>query len=191
MNKVSILFYNFIEFIILLYTFLVYSFARYNKYTICIVSFRIFSDVFPGNIRLDEDVLKTRFAFVFTRRLQDVLVKTNIFVLVIRVRYIFKKFSGHLQGVFKASCQDIFKMKASWSSQIKTIIFGLVIPLQKASSWRLGQDQYVRFGYTSLWRLQDLFQISSRCLQDVLPRHIQDVCKMSSRHLSKTSSRCL
>ena len=44
-NVVSILFYNFIEFIILLYTFLVISFARYRKYIICLLSFSKFSDV--------------------------------------------------------------------------------------------------------------------------------------------------
>ena len=44
-NIVSILFYNFIEFIILLYTFLVISFARYKEYMICLISFSKFSDV--------------------------------------------------------------------------------------------------------------------------------------------------
>ena len=45
---VSILFYNFIEFIILLYTFLVISFARYKEYIISLISFSKFSDVLPG-----------------------------------------------------------------------------------------------------------------------------------------------
>ena len=93
---------------------------------------------FPANIRLDKDVLKTSFAFVFrrrldqdeyirfsltsseavfktssrrlgqdqyirpghtsSRRLQDVLVKTNIFALAI-----------HLQDVFKTSFKNVFK----------------------------------------------------------------------------------
>ena len=65
-----------------------------------------------ANIRLDEDVLKFVVAFrrrlvqneyinlshASSRRLQDDLIKTNIFVLVIRP-----------QDVFKASCEDIFK----------------------------------------------------------------------------------
>ena len=49
-NVVSILFYNFVEFIILLYTFLVMSFAWYKEYIICLiclVSFSKFSDVLP------------------------------------------------------------------------------------------------------------------------------------------------
>ena len=46
-NIVSILFYNFIEFIILLYTFLVITFARYKEYIIYLISFSKFSDVLP------------------------------------------------------------------------------------------------------------------------------------------------
>ena len=45
LNIVSILFYNFIEFIILLYTFLVTSFSQCKKYVICLISFSKFSDV--------------------------------------------------------------------------------------------------------------------------------------------------
>ena len=45
---VSILFYNFIECIILLYAFLVIYFARYKKYMICLVSFSKFSGVLPA-----------------------------------------------------------------------------------------------------------------------------------------------
>ena len=41
---------------------------------------------FPANSRLDEDVLKMSYVFVFRRRLQDVLIKTNIFTLVIRLQ---------------------------------------------------------------------------------------------------------
>ena len=44
-NIVSIFFYKFIEFIALLYTFLVISFARYREYIICLISFSKFSDV--------------------------------------------------------------------------------------------------------------------------------------------------
>ena len=47
-NIVSTLFYNFIEFIILLYTRLVFSFARYKEYIICLILFSKFSDVLPA-----------------------------------------------------------------------------------------------------------------------------------------------
>ena len=87
----------------------------------------------PANIRLDEDVLKTSFVFVFRRRLdQDEYVRLSL-----------------------------------------------------TSSRRLGQDQYIRLGYTSRRRLQDvfkascksIFKTSSRCLQDLLQRHLQHVSK--------------
>ena len=47
-NIVFILFYNFIEFIILFYTFLVISFAPYKECIICLISFSTFSDVLPA-----------------------------------------------------------------------------------------------------------------------------------------------
>ena len=43
----------------------------------------------------------------------------------------------------------------------------------KTSSRRLGQDQYIRLGYTSSRRLQDVFKTSSRHLQDVLKTYHQ------------------
>ena len=47
-NIISVLFYNFIEFMILLYTFSVISFARYKGCVICLISFSKFSDVLPA-----------------------------------------------------------------------------------------------------------------------------------------------
>ena len=46
-NIVSILFFNFIEFIMLLYTFLVISFARYKEYINFMILFSKFLDVLP------------------------------------------------------------------------------------------------------------------------------------------------
>ena len=56
-------------------------------------------------------------------------------------------------------------------------------PLQKTSSRRLDQDEYIHLGHTS-----------SRHFQDVLQKHLQGVFKTFSRRLQdvfKTSSRCL
>ena len=92
--------------------------------------------LYPANIRLDEEVLKTPFVFVFKRRLQDVLMKTNISLLTLR--------------------------------------------LQKTSSRRLVQDQYIR-----------LVHMSSRPLQDVFKTSCQNVFKTSWRRLAKASSRLL
>ena len=47
-TTVSILFYNFIEFIVLFYTFLVISFSRYKKYMISLIAFNKFSDILPA-----------------------------------------------------------------------------------------------------------------------------------------------
>ena len=60
----------------------------------------------PGNIRLDEDVFKTIFIFVFRRRVEDVLLKTNVFILPIRLQDVLQK---RLQDIFKTSCKDVFK----------------------------------------------------------------------------------
>ena len=49
-NIVSILFDNFNEFIILLYTFLIIYFAWYKEYMICLISFSKCSDVLPAFI---------------------------------------------------------------------------------------------------------------------------------------------
>ena len=47
-NIVSILLYKFIEFVIMLYIFLVISFAGYKEYIISLISFSKFSDVLPA-----------------------------------------------------------------------------------------------------------------------------------------------
>ena len=95
----------------------------------------------PANIRLDEDVLKTSFVFVFRRRLQDVFIKTNmftlasrlqktssrhlqdftvkinIFVLAIRLQDVFKSFSRRLQDVLAICLQDVLKNVFKTSSR--------------------------------------------------------------------------
>ena len=47
-NIVSILFCNFIEFMILLCTFLVTSFSCYKEYKICLTTFSMFTIVLPA-----------------------------------------------------------------------------------------------------------------------------------------------
>ena len=76
---ISILFYNFIEFIIFSYAVLVISFAWYKEYIICLVSFSKFSDMPPaftcaravGNLRsicLGVDTLiRARYETIATR----------------------------------------------------------------------------------------------------------------------------
>ena len=107
----------------------------------------------PANIRLDEDVLKTSFVFVFRRRFDQ----------------------GEYVRLSLTSSEDVFK----------------------ASSRRLGQDQYIPVGHTSSRRLQDIFKTScqdvfktfSRRLQDVLEKRLQDIFKTSCKDIFKTLSR--
>ena len=61
----------------------------------------------------------------------------------------------------------------------------------KTSSRRLGQDQYIRLGYTSSRRLQDVFKTSSRRLAKTSSRHLQDVFKTFWRRLQDVLQRYL
>ena len=98
--------------------------------------------------------------------------------------------------------EDVFRLRLRKTSSrglqdvlIKTNIFTLDIPLQKTSSRRLDQDQYIRLGHTSSRRLPKTF---SRRLQNVFKtscktssRRLQDVLKTSSRYLQDDLQRCL
>ena len=69
---------------------------------------------------------------------------------------------------------------------IKTNIFAILIRLQKTSSRRLDQDQYIRLGHTSSRRLQDVFKTSSRRLAKTSSRHLQDVLQRCLQDVFKT-----
>ena len=67
-----------------------------------------------------QDVFKTSwsrriyspYSYVFRRRLQDVFIKTNIFVLAIRLQNVLKTSSRRLQDIFKTSSrrfENVFK----------------------------------------------------------------------------------
>ena len=103
-------------------------------------------DPLPANIRLNEDVFKTSFIFVFRRRLQDVLIKTNLLALLIR--------------------------------------------LQKTSSRRLDQDQYIRLDHTSSRRFQDVLQKLLKGIFKTSSRRFKKVFMTSSRHLQDVLQRC-
>ena len=104
--------------------------------------------------RLQDLLIKTNNIFAwdihFQKTVQNVLIKTNIFVLVIR-----------LQDVFKKSCKDIFKMFL-----------------------RCLQDIFK----TSC---QDVFKTSSKHLQDILQKRLQDIFKTSCKNVFKTFSRSI
>ena len=105
-----------------------------------------------------------------------------------------KTSSRHLENVFRlqetsSRClQDVL---------IKTNIFALIIHLQKTSSRRLGQEQYICFGHTFSRRFQDVLKIPcqdafkrfSKLLQDVLEKRLQDIFKTSCQDVM--FSKCL
>ena len=105
-------------------------------------------------------LMKTLFVFVFKRRLQDVLMKTNPSKHLL----VFKTSWRRLQDMSRRRLQHVFSLtilrlprrfedvlKTSWRSLAKT-------------SWRRFQDLSQDFLKTSWRRLED---ISWRCLQDV------------------------
>ena len=63
--------------------------------------------------------------------------------------------------------------------------------LQKTSSRRLHQDQHIRLGHTSSRRPQDIFKTSSRCFENVFKtssRRFENVIKTSSRRFQDVLS---
>ena len=92
-----------------------------------------------------------------SRRLQDVLVKTNIFVLAIRLLDVFKTFSRRLQDVFKTSCQVVFK------TSCKNVF--------KASSRRL-QDVFKTYHQVKLFLLTRLWEAFNTFLRRSFPKTV-------------------
>ena len=119
----------------------------------------------PAKIGL-EGVLKTSCVFIFRRCLQDVLIKTIIFVLLIRFQ---KTSSGRLQ-------EDL----------IKTNIFLLAIRLEGVLKTFL--RRLLDVFKTSC---QDVLNTFLRGFWDVLQKHLQDMFKMCCKDVFKTSSKRL
>ena len=112
-----------------------------------------------------EDFFRLHLQKTSSRRLQDVLIKTNMFALVIRLQ------KTSLNGLQEILVKQIY---SSWSYFFKT-------------SSRHVQDVLPR-------RFQDVLKTSLRLLQYVLKtfsRRPQDTFKTSYQDVFKTSSRCL
>ena len=90
---------------------------------------------FPANLCLSKDVLKTSFVFVFRRCLQDILIKINIFPLLVRLektswkcldqeeyvrlghtscKDVLKTCPKHVEEVLQRCLQDIFKTSSKY-----------------------------------------------------------------------------
>ena len=108
-----------------------------------------------------EEVFRLRLQQTFSRGLQDVLIKTKIFILLTRLQ--------------KTSSRCFYQDQ--------------YIPLGHTSSRRLQdvlQKRLQGIFKTSSRHFWDVFKTSSRHLQDVLLRRFQDVFKTSSRILCKS-----
>ena len=136
-------------------------------------------NILSPNIRLDEDVL----------------IKKNIFALVIRLQktfwsrpmysswpYIFKTFSRRLQGVLQKRVQDIFQT----SSRHLPDVF--------KKFWRCLQD-VSRIFKKSCYDVfktscKNVFKASSRHLEEVFKTSWKDIFKTFSRHIIKLNCSC-
>ena len=118
----------------------------------------------PANIRLDEDVLKTSFVFIFRRRFQDVFIKTNIFVLIIRLDH---TSSRSLQDVLKTSsrrlaktsCKSVFKIS---SRRLQDVLKTSSRRLAKMPSrcWRIIRLNYLTRSRICLGDTSEKFMVS-------------------------------
>ena len=104
----------------------------------------------------------------------DVLIKTNIFVLIIRLRDVFKKFSRPLEkNVFKTSSRRLQDVSRCFQDFFMT-------------SSRLFQNVFKKD--VPQKRLQDIFKTSSRRFEDVFKTSSRRLAKMSSRRFQEVLS---
>ena len=122
---------------------------KYVNWDIC------FLCTFPANIRLDEDVFCLRLQKTSSRRLQDVLIKTNMFALALRLQ---KTSSRRLQDVL-----------------VKANIFVLAICLQDV--FKMSSRRFKDVLKTSSRRLQDVFKTSCKDIFKMFSRRtIKLIC---------------
>ena len=140
--------------------------------------------------------------------------RVQILTFLLEHRYVWrqgfqKKFQKVIwsENVFKDNFQRTFVlMKSSWRRLDQDEYVRLSLKSSedvfKTPSRRLGQDQYIRLGYTSSRRLQDVLQkrlqdifktssrTSSRRLQDVFKTSYKDIFKTFSRRIIKLNCSC-
>ena len=98
-----------------------------------------------------------------SRRLQEVLVKANIFVLAIHHQYVFKTSSRRLAktSFLHKRLQDILKATSR----------------RLQDNFKMSSKRLQEIFKTSSRRFECVFKMSSRHLYDVLQRYLQDVFK--------------
>ena len=105
-------------------------------------------------MRLDEDILKTFSGYVFRRRIQDILIKTDIFVLAIRPQDVFKTSSRRFEGVFKTFSKHYQDVTKTSSRRLQDIF--------KTSSRRLTKTPLRCVQYIFKTSCKDTFNTFSR-----------------------------
>ena len=122
-------------------------------------------EIYPAKFRLDEDVLKTSFVFVFRRRLktssrrldQDEYVHLNLSLQKTSSRRLGQNQYIHLVHTSSRRLQDVFKTS---SRHLQDVLPRCLQDVFKTSSRRLAKT-YSR-------HLQDVFKTFWKCLQDIL-----------------------
>ena len=126
--------------------------------------------------------MKTSFVFVFPRRLQDVLIKTNIFTLPIdlqktSLRRLVQDQYIRLGHTSSRRLQDVFKTSARRLARTPSRRLQDVF---KTSSRRLAKRSSIR--------LQDIFKTSSRRFKDVFRTSWKVIFKTFPRRIIELNS---
>ena len=145
-----------------------------------------------------KDVFKTSwsrriywpYSCVFRRRLQDVLIKTNVFLSVIRLQDVFKTFSRRLAKTSSKRLQDVLQKTSSRDLDVCKTFSKHFQDVFKTSSRRLAKTFSRRFEKVLQKRLQDIFKASSRRFEDVFKTSCKDVFKICSRRIIELICSC-
>ena len=100
---------------------------------------------------------------------EDVLVKTNVFVLAIHLQDVFKTSSRRLAKTCSRHLPDVFKTSSRRLQEVLKMSSRRFKNLQEVLLWRL-QDVLQKC-------LQGIFKTSWRGIQDLLERYLQNVFK--------------
>ena len=128
-----------------------------------------------------EDVFCLRLQKTYSRRLdqdeyirlshtssEDVLVKTNIFFLTMRLQSVFKTSSRGLQYVFKTSCKNVFKTS---SRRLQDVLKTSSRHLQDVLQ-RYLQDVFKTYHQVKLFLLTRLREVFNKFLRHSFPKTV-------------------